>query len=292
MRARVEEKAQRIKERKWQMATTISMALCTLTVVLCLLGGWALVEAACSSRDSHTSTSSSSSSNSNSLPPSSSPLPSLPEECPQLSQQEMQTSYIQCFANAQFKMSINVAVDDYGVLTSRANQVLDGNEFVSSFDELVSENCLTDSLQPKNKYWKYVCDYNANQIPQTSWSVECHQDYNPCREKMVTCTCNHNNQGISETSVCSDGVPRTLDCTGACLEEEETCQATYSIQQEWTEVNVTTMFLELDGGEEFITSCKATPMEVYLSNKWRLGHRKVTVACTCEEQEPVRVLSE
>ena len=275
------------------MAASFCVAVSTTAVVLCVLSGWTLVEATCSSSRTSNRHSSSSSSSSNSLPSSSTPpQPTSAPECRQLSQREMQTSYLKCFTDSQFQMSLNVAVDDYGLLASRANQVLDSDEFVSSFDQLVNDNCLTDSLQPKNKYWKYVCDYDMRRIPQTSWSVECHQDYNPCREKRITCTCNSNQEGPRmETSSCSDGVPRTLDCTGACSEEETSCEATYSIAQEWKEVNVTTMFLELEGGSELLAGCKVTPMELFLSHSWRLSRRMVAVACTCEEQQPIRVTS-
>ena len=206
----------------------------------------------------------------------------------------MQTDYIKCFADRQFDMSINVAVDDYSIFTSRANQVLDSDDFVRSFDELVHDNCLWDRLQPKNKYWAYVCDYSTKRIPQTRWSVECHQDYNPCRNKTITCTCNNTaaRGRVKETGACSDGVPRRLDCTGGCSEGEASCEVAYAIQQEWTGVNVTTMYLELSReGAAFFETCKVTPMEAYLGNSWRLRGEKVTVACTCEEQQPKRVLS-
>ena len=218
------------------------------------------------------------------LPPPLSTSP--PPQCHQLSQREMQTNYIKCFVDRHFDMSINVVVDDYGIFTSRANQVLDSNEFVSSFDSMVRDNCLTDRLQPRNKYWQYVCDYSSQRIPQTRWSVECHQNYNPCRNKTIECVCD-NTQTLKETSTCSDGVARTLDCTGACSDDEESCIATYSIAQEWREVNTTMMYLELSTGAEFLELCKVTPMEVYLNSKWKLSREQVTVACTCEEQWPV-----
>ena len=271
---------------KLRMAVTICTGLCTLAVVLCAVGGWTLVEATCSSR---TSNQYSSSSNSNAIPPSS-PPDSLPG-CHQMSQREMQTSYLKCFMDSRFQMSLNVAVDDYGILASRANEILDSNEFVNSFDQLLNDNCLSDSLQPKNKYWKYVCDYDLGRIPQISWSVECHTEQNPCRQKTITCACSENQEGQMETNTCSDGVPRKLDCTGACSELENSCEATYSIAQQWKEVNVTTVFLELEGSTELLDRCKVTPMELYQSNRWRLRRQKVTVACTCEEQQPVQVLS-
>lgn len=217
--------------------------------------------------------------------PSSSPL-----ECRQLSQKRMQSEYIQCFVDRHFDMSINVEVNDYSIFTSRANEVLDSDEFVNSFDEMVKENCLSDSLQPKNKYWQYVCDYSPLRIPQTKWSVECHQDYNPCRNKTIECLCN-NTQPLKETSTCSDGIDRTLSCTGACPDDEASCYATYSIPQEWKEVNTTVMYLKLSSGTEFLESCKVTPMEVYLSSKWQLRREQVTVACTCEEQSAILKLS-
>ena len=189
-------------------------------------------------------------------------------------------------------MSLSVAVDDYGVLASRANEILDSNEFVNSFDQMVNDNCLSDSLQPKNKYWKYVCDYDLRRIPQISWSVQCHTEQNPCLgEKTITCKCRENQEGEMETISCSDGVPRKLDCTGACSSTEESCEANYSIAQQWKEVNVTTVFLELEGSTELLDRCKVTLMELYQSNTWRLRRQKVTVACTCEEQWPMRVLS-
>ena len=215
------------------------------------------------------------------------PSTSSPPDCRQLSQREMQTRYINCFVDRHFDMSINVEIEDYGIFTSRANQVLDSNEFLNSFDSMARDNCLRDRLQPKNKHWQYVCDYSSQRIPQTRWSVECHQNYNPCRNKTIQCLCD-NTQFLKETSTCSDGIARTLDCTGACSADEDSCFATYSIAQEWKEVNKTTMYLELIGGVEFLELCKVTPMEVYLNNKWKLRREQVTVACTCEEQLPVR----
>ena len=227
----------------------------------------------------------------NRSPPHPSP-PSSPAECHQLSQRDMQTNYIKCFADRHFDMSINVEVDDYGLFTSRANQVLNSNDFVSSFDELVRDSCQSDRLQPRDKYWQYVCDYSMQRIPQNRWSVVCHNGYNPCRDKVITCLCDNTQQDVKETSTCSDGIPRTLDCTGACSESASSCDATYSIAQEWTEVNTTAIYLELSGGIEFFETCEVTPMEVYLSNTWKLRREQVTVACTCEEQQPVLQLLE
>ena len=184
-------------------------------------------------------------------------------------------------------MAINVEVADYAILTSRANQVLDGNEFVSAFDEIAYDDCRSDRLQPRNKYWQYVCEYDMQRIPQNRWSVECHHNYNPCRNKTITCVCDNTLEGVKETSTCSDGVPRRLDCTGSCSEDEDTCDTTYTITQEWREVNITMMYLELSNGTDFIEMCKVTPMEVYLSNTWKLKREQVTVACTCEEQLPI-----
>lgn len=272
------------------MAATLGTTVCTLAVALCAFGGWMLVEATCSSRTSSHYSSSSSSSNSNSNS-NSQQTPTSPPECHQLSQREMQTSYLKCFMDNHFQMSLNVAVDDYGLLASRANEILDSNEFVNSFDQLTNDNCLSDSLQPRNKYWKYVCDYDKHRIPQITWSVQCYHEDNPCRQKTITCTCSENQEGEMETTSCSDGVPRKLDCTGACSEQEESCEANYTVAQEWREVNITSIFLELEGSTELLDRCKVTPMELYQSSRWRLRRQKVTVACTCEEQQPVRVSS-
>ena len=256
-----------------------------LFICMCSVIGGSL--ATCSNRGN--STPSPSSTESSSSTSHTSPL----EECQQLTQREMHTKYIKCFADKQFDMSLNVIVDDYGIFTGRANQVLDSDDFVSSFDALIDDNCLWDSLQPKNKYWQYVCDYSMLRIPQVRWAVECHHDYNPCRNKTVTCTCDNSaDQDVKETGLCSDGIIRRLDCTGVCLEEEASCEVSYTIPQEWTSVNITTLSLELtSNGAEFLEKCKLTPMEVYLGNSWRLRREQVTVACTCEEQQPKQNLS-
>lgn len=213
--------------------------------------------------------------------------PTPPQECRQLSQREMHTNYIKCFVDRHFNMSINVEVNDYGIFTSRANQVLNSDDFVSAFDDITSDRCEVDRLQPKNKYWQYVCDYSPTRIPQITWSVECHQEYNPCRNKSIECVCD-NTGPLKETSTCSDGVKRILDCTGVCADDEDSCIATYSIAQEWKEFNTTVTYLELSSsGTEFLKSCKVTPMEVYLGSKWQLRREQVAVACTCEEQRPV-----
>ena len=200
--------------------------------------------------------------------------------------QELQTEYIRNFTDRNFKMSLNVEVDDYGIFLSRANEVLNSDEFVSSFDDIVRDNCSVDRLQPSNKYWEYVCNYSPQRIPQIKWSVKCRNQSNPCSTKTVTCMCD-NSGPVKETSTCSDGIPRTLDCTGACSPDQASCNATYSIAQDWREVITTVMYLELSSGQQLLESCKVTPMEVYLSSKWQLQREQVATACTCVEHQPI-----
>lgn len=202
----------------------------------------------------------------------------------EFSQKAMQMTYIQCLANTQFNMTINVEVEDYEIMLSKANEIFDPSEFVDSIESISSQNCLRDVLQPLYNYWSYQCQYNPRRIPQNRWFVECHNKLNPCRNKTVECLCD-NTKSPKETSTCSDGVNRTLECS--CTPGESSCNNTYAIPQDWKEVYHKVIYLELGGNQPLDTCSKVSPMEVYLSNKWQLKQEKLAVACSCIEREPI-----
>lgn len=200
-------------------------------------------------------------------------------QCGELSQKAMQTQYIKSFIAEQFNMSINVEMD-YEAFMHKVNEFFSPSEFNEAFTVIAQENCSEDVLQPNGKYWEYHCDYNPRRIPQNRWYVQCHTAYNPCRNKTVHCSCNG-----QDTGDCSDGIYRRLECS---CQNQTQCSVPYVIAQDWEEVRRNVMYMELDESQrlELNTCGLVSPMETYLSSKWKLKQERVAVACTCVEQRP------
>ena len=201
--------------------------------------------------------------------------------CNELTQRKMQTHYILCLAQNDFNMTIRVDVKNYEVMLNKANEFFNHTDFNRPFESIIEQNCSKDKLQPRNKYWSYRCHYNPRRIPQNNWFVECHHQDNPCRNKTISCLCNNTRR---ETSMCSDGTSRILQCT--CPTGEPYCNTSYTIAQKWGKVYHKMTYLELENDECLDVDGRFSPMEVYMSNKWHLKQEWVPVACSCIEQAP------